>query len=143
MHSSKVRAMPGSSARHFSLAPWVYLVTLSLRCEDTKDTCLLCPSVFPVSFTSPALRRLESTFFTVFGASLLASAISAGKAGPASSASFTPGTTGDGERIPWRVAFHFTTSLPLWGAGPPLVKLKLPISLKELMPHFPRFLPVP
>src|SRR5215218_1120786 len=31
-----------------------------------------------------------------------------------------PGTTGAGDRIPCRIAFHFTTSLPSWVAGPPL-----------------------
>src|SRR5215203_5232092 len=49
----------------------------------------------------------------------------------------TPGITGAGERMPCCVAFHFTTSLPSWVAGPPLAKLKLSVLLEELMRHLP------
>jgi hypothetical protein len=47
----------------------------------------------------------------------------------------TPGTTGVGERMPCRVAFYFTTSLPSWVAGPPFGMFEPPSMVDKVMRH--------
>src|SRR5215210_1300406 len=53
-----------------------------------------------------------------------------------------PGTTGAGELMPWRVAFHLTIALPSWVAGPPWFMLSvLPraLTLQELQRYLLRY----